>query len=273
MSFKRKTYDGSIFRRGIGDPSWGDTEYNKIAFDEYASPKRTKRIVSELETEASPFSEDADKDRYIITYADLITLLLGLFVILYAISNIDVKKYEHIISAMGNVFGTERAEIPVTNTSMMTIDKIPTIKTLRESLQDLIEANGYNNVVNLSQNERGITISILDDILFPPGNAELNPDSRTVLSKIALLLRDLPNDIRIEGHTDNIPINTAQYASNWHLSVARATNTAYYLMQYEKLPPAKVSIVGYSEYKPVAPNETPDGRAKNRRVDIVILNK
>jgi chemotaxis protein MotB len=87
------------------------------------------------------------------------------------------------------------------------------------------------------------------------------------------LLKTLPNDIRIEGHTDNIPISTEEYPSNWHLSIARATNTAYYLMNNLGLNQERVSVVGNSEFKPIAENDSPETRALNRRVDIVILNK
>jgi chemotaxis protein MotB len=89
---------------------------------------------------------------------------------------------------------------------------------------------------------------------------------------VAAVLRPLPNDIRIEGHTDNVPIAGSGFPSNWHLSVARATNTAFYLMDKEGLPPERVTVVGYAEYHPIASNETPAGRTNNRRVDIVILN-
>ncbi len=113
----------------------------------------------------------------------------------------------------------------------------------------------------------------MDDILFPSGSDVLNPGSLQILDRIATILKELPNDIRIEGHTDNVPINTVRFPSNWHLSVARALNTAYYLINTEGLIAEKVSIVGYSEYRPIATNDTPDGRAINRRVDIVIIKK
>ena len=108
-------------------------------------------------------------------------------------------------------------------------------------------------------------------MVFPSGSADLKKGSQIVLSQLAGIIKELPNDIRIEGHTDNIPISTKQFPSNWHLSVARALNTAYFLISEEGLDPEKVSIVGYSEYKPIESNETALGRASNRRVDIVII--
>ncbi|MHB9040439.1 MAG: OmpA/MotB family protein [Melioribacteraceae bacterium] len=142
---------------------------------------------------------------------------------------------------------------------------------LSEELSKLIIDNNYANSIQLEETERGITVHILDDILFPPGKADINETSKLVLKKLAKVLSTIPNDIRIEGHTDNVPIFTERYPSNWHLSVDRALSTAYYLIKQENISPDKVSIVGYSEYRPIASNDTPETRAKNRRVDLVIL--
>ncbi len=219
-----------------------------------------------------PFAESSDKDRYLITYADLITLLLGLFIILYAISSIDNSKYETMMKAMANVFGKDKN---VTNVEMNKpiVPQVTPTEKLKGELVNLIEKNNYANSIRLEQNERGITIHILEDIMFAPGKAELVETSKHVLDNLAVILRELPNDIRVEGHTDNIPINTPQFPSNWHLSVARATSTAYYLMKNEKLNPDKISVVGYAEYRPIMANDTPEHRAQNRRVDIVIITK
>jgi chemotaxis protein MotB len=219
-----------------------------------------------------PFAESSDKDRYLITYADLITLLLGLFIILYAISNIDNKKYSNMIEAMTNVFGKP---VPVTNLTPGTqgVKNLSPTEQLKTELMKLIDDNNYSSSIRFEENERGITIHILDDILFAPGKADLTEASKHVLSNLAVILRELPNDIRIEGHTDNTPINTSLFPSNWHLSQARATSTVFYLIQNEKLNPDKISTVGNAEYKPIAANDTPEHRSQNRRVDIVIITK
>ncbi len=201
----------------------------------------------------------------------MITLLLGLFIILYAISNIDAHKYQKVVAAAGDIFGS-RKEVIGLNSNVTKNVSAPQV-TLKSQLTQLINKYNYNNSIRLEQNSRGITIHILDDILFSSGSANLTGGSPTVLSRLAQILKELPNDIRIEGHTDDVPINTTEFPSNWHLSVARALNTAYYLIKNEGLNPEKISIVGYSEYKPLASNDTPDGRATNRRVDIVIINK
>ena len=270
MSFGRKTYDGNFPGRHTGSSEWGNSVGGKSKAAKPAPPKRTIKNDDLLDPEESPFSESGDKDRYLITYADLITLLLGLFIILYAISKIDSKKYEKVITAMGDVFGSRTKIGMVTQNVPLTQPK-PEESNLKAELAKLIQKSGYSKSIRLDENKRGITIHILDDILFSSGSADLTDGSLKVLNKLATILRELPNDIRVEGHTDNVPINTKYFPSNWHLSVARALNTAYYLIHDEALKPDKVSIVGYSEYKPIALNDSPEGRAENRRVDIVII--
>lgn len=172
------------------------------------------------------------------------------------------------MNAIGNVFGGENIIAIEEAGNKVLITPVDQLKT---ELQNLIDKHNYKNSITVEQNERGITLHILDDILFPSGSSVLNENSKDVLKKLATIIRRLPNDIRVEGHTDNIPISSGLYPSNWHLSVARALNTAYYLIDKEKLNPDKVSIVGYSEYQPIDENTTSTGRAKNRRVDIVII--
>lgn len=271
MSFRRKTYDGDFAGRYFSLTERRDTIGSESKVNKSASSKRTIRTDESLEFEESPFHESGEKDRYLITYADLITLLLGLFIILYAISNIDAHKYQKVVAAAGDIFGT-RSKIINLNNNLISKPSAPEL-SLKAELTKLIDKYHYNNSIRLEQNARGITIHILDDILFASGSATLNKGSLIVLDRLAQILKELPNDIRIEGHTDDEPINTIEFPSNWHLSVARALNTAYYLIKNESLNPEKISIVGYSEYKPIDSNETVEGRATNRRVDIVIIKK
>ena len=271
VPLRRKTYDGDFPGRHTGSSEWGDSFDSESKVDKPAPTKRTIKNDDFLDGEESPFSESGEKDRYLITYSDLITLLLGLFIILYAISKIDVDKYEKMITAMGDVFGNHGK---VVNMKSAGPSIVPNDGShLKSELNELIDKYHYNKSIRLEENERGVTIHILDDILFPSGSAELASYSVTVLNRLSEILKELPNDIRVEGHTDNVPISTAVFPSNWHLSVSRALNTAYYLINKEGLNPEKVSIVGYSEYKPISTNDTPEGRASNRRVDIVIIKK
>ncbi len=198
-----------------------------------------------------------------------------MFIILYAISNVDATKYEKISVAMGSIFGSERFKIDThipTSNSIAPETAIEPMDFLKQELKEIINLNELNNSVSIEENQRGVTIRILDDILFASGDAELKKKAQEVLKLVAEIIKELPNDVRVEGHTDNIIINSAKYPSNWHLSIARALNTAYYLIQAEDVNPDKISVVGYAEYNPIADNSTPEGRAKNRRVDIIIIN-
>ncbi len=190
---------------------------------------------------------------------------------MYAISNIDANKYKRVISAVGDIFGNHTKIINVKSDAVPV--NIGNNDLLKSKLMQLINKYHYNNSIMLEENKRGITIHILDDILFKSGSADLTSSSLVVLDRLAVILKALPNDIRIEGHTDNVPMNTPSFPSNWHLSVTRALNTAYFLIHNENLPPEKISIVGYSKYRPIDSNNTFEGRANNRRVDIVIIKK
>ena len=178
-----------------------------------------------------------------------------------------------MMAAMESIFGNNTVTSNFENIATAGKPKIINsgIDDLKSKLQKVIHQQEFSNSVSLEENERGITIHILENILFASGKAELNSTSKLVLGELTGILGKLPNDIRVEGHTDNLPINSPAYTSNWHLSVARALNTAYFLINDQQLNPEKVSIVGYAEYKPIADNNSAEGRAKNRRVDIVII--
>ncbi len=196
---------------------------------------------------------------------------MGLFIILYAVSKVDAGKYKKMINAIGDVFGS-RSKITVIKSGVRVGVKQHSAQSgLMSELTTIIDQYHYNNAIKLEENGRGVVIHIMDKILFPSGSAELNENSLSILDKIASIIKRLPNNIMVEGNTDNVPIHTVAFPSNWHLSVGRALNTAYYLISKDGLRPEKVSIVGYSEYRPIDTNATPEGRANNRRVDIVIL--
>ncbi len=197
--------------------------------------------------------------------------MLGLFIILYAVSNVDTAKYDKMMKNLGEYFGNENFANEQFKSNYL--DLSDGKENLKTAIQKFIDEYDYSNNIRLMENERGIVISIMDNILFESGKAKLSEESKPILAKMAQLLKTLPNDIRVEGHTDNVPINTPEFPSNWHLSIARATNTAYYLMRDQGLNQERVSVVGNSEFKPLTDNNTPESRALNRRVDIVILNK
>ncbi len=216
--------------------------------------------------------EHDSSERWLLTYADLITLLLGLFVILYAGSQVDAKKFEEVMSAFSQIFGGG-AGILDGQAGALSAPVLPKEQEeklremVKESLGDALE----NAQIALSESERGVTVSVADVLLFDPAQAALRPEALPVLEKIARTVSSVPNEIRVEGHTDNAPIRTGDYPSNWHLSVARSLNVAYYLLEHGAIDPSRMAITGFGEFRPVAPNETPEGRARNRRVDIVLV--
>ena len=218
--------------------------------------------------------EHESSERWLLTYADLITLLLGLFVILYAMSKIDAGKYAEIVAALGGVFGEGKMGMMQGNTGVM-VPPIPAMPSERSRIEKEIRSAMKTAVdeglVSISQDERGLTVHLMEELLFNSGKADLKESSLHTLDSLAAVLKRLPNDLRIEGHTDDVPINTPQFPSNWHLSVTRALNTAKYLIEHHNLPPDRVAVVGYSEYKPLVPNTTDVNRTRNRRVDIVII--
>ncbi len=131
---------------------------------------------------------------------------------------------------------------------------------------------GLEGKIDASMDDRGLVVRVSESAFFDPGSADLKGVARDVLDVISDLLRDFPNHMRIEGHTDNMPIRTEKYPSNWELSVNRATVCVRYLIERHSFPPERISALGYGEYRPIATNGDDTGRAKNRRVDIVVLS-
>lgn len=212
--------------------------------------------------------QHGNTDRWLLTYADLITLLLGLFVILYAMSKVDSERYARVAQAFGGLFGRSIAvaptPLPVENT---TPDRLDVESKVRAALYDDIRSG----LVSVAQDDRGIVVHLAEELLFASGSATLKQSSRASLAMLASVLKTIPNEIRIEGHTDDIPIQTPQFSSNWHLSVARAVNTGEYLTTHLGLPPDKITMVGFADQKPLVPNTSDVNRTKNRRVHIVII--
>jgi chemotaxis protein MotB len=212
-----------------------------------------------------------NSDRWLLTYADLITLLLGLFVILYAMSQVDSEKYSKVMQALGGVFGAPAA-LDGTQSALPGQLAMSEKENITNKIRGALYEDLKANLITVSQDARGVVVHLAEELLFASGNAELKSSSLSSLDLLAGVFRTLPNEIRVEGHTDNVPIKTTMFPSNWHLSVARAVNTADYLMTKRGLEPGKLNVGGYSEYKPLVPNATAEDRAKNRRVDIVIVS-
>jgi chemotaxis protein MotB len=229
--------------------------------------------------------EPENQERWLLTYADLITLLLGLFVILYAMSQVDKTKYQDFVSALTQQFGSKSVLAghkgisfdPSTKTGRaqspkFAFKRVPRKERISSQLSILLKKQIESNQVMIKDTKDGIAINLLELLMFETGKADIRPQAEETLDAIADFLSQMNNRIRVEGHTDNIPIHTAVFPSNWHLSVARAMNTGYSLME-KGVPQQRISIAGYSEFQPVAENDSPENRAKNRRVEIVIITE
>lgn len=213
---------------------------------------------------------------WLTTYSDMMSLLLAFFVLLFSFSVMDEHKFATFITAFQEyigIIGEGQAALEQPGPLPMDYSDVGQrqLWELFEELVELIEQEGLTGV-QLDLQERGLVVRFAEQVFFDLGEATLKPEARETLRKLAGTLRSLPNPLRVEGHTDNLPINTPRFPSNWELSVHRATNVVRFLIEEEGFDPQKLSAAGYSEYRPLKPNDSAENRAMNRRVDIVILN-
>lgn len=225
-----------------------------------------------------------NSERWLLTYSDLITLLMVFFVVLYSASNINQKKYEKLASSMNTAFtgGTGISDSGAGGANEGSSDEgelKPLVQSEEEKLQgiegqvdEMIKEMGLEGSVSTSIEERGLVISFNDSIFFESAKADIMEDMKLKLVSLSTVLNKIDNYIRVEGHTDNVPIRNEYFSSNWQLSSTRASNVVEYLINNGGISPDRLSAVGYGEYRPVADNSTDQGRSKNRRVDILILN-
>ncbi|GAB4387899.1 MAG: OmpA family protein [Thermodesulfovibrionales bacterium] len=215
-----------------------------------------------------------NSDRWIVSYADFITLLFAFFTTMYAISHVDSGKLEEFA---GSVRSALRAEGGAQGGSLPAFGGIsaayPDPAGIEERLRKAIGGLDSRQAMGLRSDERGVVLSIGDRVLFDSGGAEIKESATQAIAAVAGVIAAVPNDVAIEGHTDSVPISNSRYPSNWELSTARAASVLEALVARHGLPPERFSVAGYAEFRPVAPNETPEGRAKNRRVDIIILRE
>lgn len=238
--------------------------------------------------------KEPNHERWLVSYADFITLLFAVFVTLYAMSQTDKKKAEEVLQSMRESFGYSQTSAGAKPTVIDTgsISVIPSMHKMtqaprrgksRGSEQDFratkaaIEAYllkvGAQAKVSVAVNQRGLVVSLKEAGFFDSGSATLKQDSYSLLKDVVSSLSSYSNSIRVEGHTDNMPIRSAAFPSNWELSTSRATNVLQYLTKQDDFDPYKISAAGYGEYRPVADNSADEGRGKNRRVDIVLLSE
>jgi len=213
---------------------------------------------------------------WMTSYGDMVTQILIFFVMLFTFSSIDAARFRELAISLqsafkGGVGVLEGGQSITVETLGPARANLAQLTEAMNQIMNVVESSGLKGAVEASIDERGLVISIKDSTFFDLGKADLKPRSIEILNKIGVVLKDLPNQIRVEGHTDDLPINTSQFPSNWELSTVRATTVVRYLVEKVGLPPNKMSAVGYGEFRPLYPNDTEEHRARNRRVDIVVL--
>jgi chemotaxis protein MotB len=243
----------------------------------------------------------ANHERWLVSYADFITLLFAVFVTLYAMSQTDKQKVEQVAASYRSAFGltvgtssgkpsimnkTDLMPIPSMKPSMKNPEKPKktaedgtakiqaTKKEFKEiliSIEKFLVTQNAADKVNIEITRRGLVVSLKEAGFFDSGSAAVNPASFGLVAKIAESLLPYSNPISFEGHTDNIPMRSSAFPSNWELSTARATNLAHFFLDRHGFAPQKISVTGYGEYRPVADNNSDAGRKQNRRVDIVLM--
>lgn len=235
-----------------------------------------------------PKVEKDTAERWLLTYADLMNLLLIFFIVLYAMSQVDVAKFNQLAQSLNVALGNSSLSEYIDNTaaggkSLIALPAdsssvVPSqledqqIDELKKQVDQVIEKKGLKGEIDVAVQERGVVISINAQLLFKSGSAEIEATSKPTIGEIGDILLQVPGkQIKIEGHTDNDPINSPQFPSNWDLSSARSTNILRLLVDKTHVDPKAISSVGYGEFRPLVPNTTEENKAKNRRVDIVIL--
>jgi chemotaxis protein MotB len=245
-------------------------------------------------------------ERWLVSYADFITLLFAFFVVMFASSQVDQRKVGKLAMAIQvafqqmGVFSASNTKVPLNTSEPMPFSDtqaienamrtaplgrivpensgplsatpgIPNIQQLQEDLEQALFPELQRQEVAIGIHGGELVISLREIGFFDSGSAGLRPGAMSTLTRIAMVLAERPYRLRIEGHTDSIPIHNARFASNWELSTARATEIIRLLISRYQFAPARLSAGGYAEYHPIASNDTPEGRSLNRRVDIVVV--
>ncbi len=224
----------------------------------------------------------SNHERWLVSYADFITLLFAFFVVLYASSRADMRKQAQFAQAIHSAFtalgifpenghgkGAGSVSVPPQAKTPASVQE--DLTRIKKELDHTLSAEIAAHTVALQLGPNGLVISLREAGFYQSGSARPRPASIPTIGKIAQELRPTPYALRIEGHTDNLPIHTARYNSNWELSTARATYMTRLFITRFHIQPARLSAAGYAQYHPIASNTTAAGRAKNRRVDIIVL--
>jgi chemotaxis protein MotB len=250
------------------------------------------------------FEESDKSERWLISYADFITLLFAFFVVMYSISAVNKDHYKTLTESLDEAFGPEHKLMQGTvDGEPIQIGQVPTVmqpiildnptteeaikrqqlseeilqerrqlKQVSENLEDVLSPYIKDDLVEVKRHDFWVELEMNSELLFRSGEAELSAKALPVIRQVAKVIQPLPNVVNIEGHTDNIPIDTVEYPSNWDLSSARATSMVRELINHD-IPATRLSAVGYGEFHPVADNLSEGGRFRNRRVVLVLMSQ
>lgn len=237
-----------------------------------------------------PVEKEIDNSkRYLETFSDLMSLLLVFFILLFAFGQADLERFRLLSSSLRaafngvNVFaggiglgdGFDASGIQQAGVNVVNLGSLPTKSNdfvrISSEVEKVALENNMGDEVAVNVGEEGIYISLSSALLFPSGSVELGENAKETLASIAQLLNGLPNDVRVEAHTDNAATGSPIYATNWDLSSARAVSVVRYLQEAGEVRPERLSAVGLGEFHPLYPNDTPEHRQLNRRADILIL--
>ncbi len=225
----------------------------------------------------------SNHERWLLTYADMITLLVAFFIMLYSMSVLNNRKFQQMALSVRSGFG---GDLPGVGQGIL--DGNPAVEMLEQALsmkpvaapgtrlvrelQALIADKRLAGKVRLKNEPRGLVVTLVTDkVLFQKGQAEIRPETLPLLNQVLRILSEVPNAIRVEGHTCNLPVGKGRYPSNWELSTARAVAVIRYAIARGIIPKSRLSAAGYADSRPVAPNDTEEHRELNRRVDIVVV--
>jgi len=229
--------------------------------------------------------EHENHERWLVSYADFITLLFAFFVVMYATSSVDVIRHQEISQALIKLFEHPEATTPIELKPDGSLIELPAppvpaaqdaeaeavqaLQTIAEQIQSALGDEIAQGEARIRGNELWLEIELNSALLFPSGGAEPLPDAPAVLDKVAGVLSAYPNPVRVEGFADDRPIATVKFPSNWELSAARAARVVRMLMQ-DGIDPKRLAAIGYGEFQPLADNQSPLGRSRNRRVVLLI---
>jgi chemotaxis protein MotB len=222
--------------------------------------------------------EEHVDEAWLLPYSDMLTLLLALFIVMFAMGQTDKQKLQEMSQQFNIIFAGGKgvmqsdgqSAIPMPSNTEIEDAKMSEIK---KTLEDEISKEGYSDKVKVDVNSDGLEISIQDTVLFNTGEADVLNNLSPLLLEISKMLHGLDNEIKVVGYTDNVPIKNEKFRSNWELSSMRAINVMNFMVDSGKIQEDKVSIQAYGEYQPKFDNTTEQGRAKNRRVEIIVVRK